>query len=158
MINSISSQQQLQQLQFSQQSDKVNGHHGHHKSPQSMFDNLNKAVGGDGTGITQDQLKAAADKAQSDGNTKESKMLNKILSDFNKLSGGADKITVNSLQQALPVQQAQSSSQTAQTTKTSGKAGCDPCSGCGRCNNGSQQTPDSVTKAQLQTPINLNIV
>ena len=71
MVTSVDSQQQIlqqqqllqqQQAQQTQQSGKVHGHHGHHKSPQSMFDNLNKAVGGDGKGITEDQLKKAAEK------------------------------------------------------------------------------------------------
>ena len=72
------------------------------KSPEDMFNDLASKVGADSSGITKEQLQAYADKLkESGGDSKESEMINKMLKDFDTLSGGSDKITADTMKTGM---------------------------------------------------------
>ncbi|MEI7473791.1 MAG: hypothetical protein WCK67_03345 [bacterium] len=143
MVSGINSQQY--------QTGQIQGHH-KHKNPQDMFNDLSKDVGADGTGISEDQLQTALKEAQSNGDTRKTKMLGRMIEDFDKLSGGSDKITADSMQKAMESMRGHRR-QAPQTS--SAKGNCQPCSNCGSC--GKTQDPSTVTSDQLKFPIDIRV-
>ena len=122
------------------------------KSAQEMFSDLSIAVGGDGKEITKDQLTTALQNAQAQGDTQKAVMLSKIINNFDKLSGGTDKITADSLKSAMKSSH-KGYSHSAQTATSKGN--CTPCTNCGSC--GKTQDPSTVTQDQLTSPIDLRV-
>ena len=69
------------------------------KSPEEMFKQLSTDAGGDGTSITKDQLQSYVDKLKEEG--KDTKPLDDMLSNFDKISNGSDKITSSDVDTAM---------------------------------------------------------
>lgn len=69
------------------------------KNPEDMFKQLSTDAGGDGTSITKDQLQTYVDKLKEEG--KDTKPLDDILSNFDKISGGNDKIISSDIDTAM---------------------------------------------------------
>jgi len=117
-------------------------HHGHHRgSASAMFKNISNQVGAGSNGITQADLQSYASKLQSDGqgDSKQAKMIDNMLSNFSKLSDGGSTITASSMQQGMV-----SLSSSQNTTATQG-TGTEP------------QDPSTVTAEQLQSPIDIAV-
>lgn len=143
-ISSSISTDPTQQIQQQSQTTGVHRGHGHHKmDPQSLINKL----GGDSSGITEDQLNTALQTAQSQGNSRETDMIQNLLKNFASMSGGSDKITASSLQQAF------------QSNAASGQTPPPPNDSTQSTTNGPvPQNPGDVTSNQLQPPIDLSIV
>lgn len=132
MVNGISTQQQTQGTM---------GFH-HHKKIEEMFSDLSKSVGGDGNGITKDELQKSIQDAQSQGNTMKAQKLSKMLDNFDQLSGGTDTITADSLKSAMKTMRKHHSQGTQGTTTK---------------DNYTTQDSSTITPDQLVSPIDIKV-
>lgn len=105
------------------------------KSPEEMFRQMSLDVGGDGTKVTKDQLQALSDKLVKEG--KNNKMITDLISNFDKISNGNDSITSADIKTAI------------QNGVLKPPARPD--------NRNDFQDPGTVTKDQLQPPIDLRV-
>jgi len=104
---------------------------------EEMFSDLLKKVGADDNGITKDDLQNYLKKLQynGDNDSKEADLINKMLKDFNSISGGTDNITASSMQKAFEGNQNSTSTFASQEW----------------------QDPSTITYDQLQPPIDIKV-
>ena len=91
MVNGINSQQMQGIQQF------------HRPDPSKIYDDLAQKVGAEENGITKDNLDNYLKKLQDEGkgDSKEAKFISKLVGDFDKLSGGGDRITADSMKKGM---------------------------------------------------------
>ncbi|MEI7474314.1 MAG: EF-hand domain-containing protein [bacterium] len=133
MVNGINGGQ-MPDMQMIQQMMK------NHK-PEDMFKQMSLDAGGDGKTISKDQLENLAKKIKDSGKG-ESKEIDGLISNFDKISNGNDKITSKDIEKAVK-------NGTLKPPKPP-----EGFSGMGRMD---FQDPSTITKSQLEFPIDISI-
>jgi hypothetical protein len=117
-----------------------------HRQPPSaadMLSHISQEAGGDGKTITKDQLQSLIDKAKKDG--KDPKMLEDLMSNFDKISSDGKSITASDLEKAMK-------------NGTLQPPGKPPEGKEGAANSRNDyQDPTTVTDDQLESPIDIRV-
>jgi len=131
MVNSVSATGQNLNLAMPQKM----------KSPEEMFKQMSLEAGGDGTKITKEQLESLIEKKSSEG--KDLGPLKDLLENFDTISNGNNSITAKDIDTAI---------QNGTLKPPKGPNGQPPAD-----SRSDFQNPSTITKNQLEPPIDIRV-